>query len=152
MKNVVDWIGMHEEQLWTALQEARHEKPEAIPPEAEPCFHLLCFMVCLSTVFSKEPMVGSDDREKELAEHVWKILMKKTDLPSNAMKLLPRNPTFDFVRREMSVVITNSLFDRIGKWLGVKSYLNWFRGMLNWGNPVHSNSAVPGVANNLPNN
>ena len=135
---------MHQQNLYTALEEARRQNAETIPAETEPCLHLLCFMICLSTVFAEMPNVSTDENATQMAVHVWKKVMKKTDLKCDAIKLIPKESTFDTFAQDMSRTISGNFLIRFGKWLGVDRYLNSIWNLcFNRGNTVGSN---PGKA------
>ena len=120
----MDWIDRHQQNLYAALKEARRQNAGTIPAETVPCLHLLCFMICLSTVFAEMPSVSTDENATQMAVHVWKKVMKKTDLKCDAIKLIPKESTFDTFAKDTSKTISDNFLTRFGKWLGVDRYLN----------------------------
>ena len=101
---------MQEQNLWEGLQETFHEDNIAIAVGSEPCYHLLCYMLCLSAIV-KAATGPSRELQTELATHIWAVLLKNTGTPLSPkqIKFLPKQGFFKPLMTCSSHILSNIL-------------------------------------------
>ena len=115
-----EWVEQHQKTLWTTLQNALSQNDENIATEAEPCLHLLCYMICLCAVLKRLQVVALVNEDRWLVllvEYVWSILLEETSLSCENMKFLPRESFFDKLMKQLGCLSPVTDFTPVWKWI-----------------------------------
>ena len=107
--------------LWDILQKARSQHNETLPEEADPCLHLLCYMVCLCAILKRLDndcdMVDSRKCLRKLVEHVWGVLIKETSLDCKTLKLLSKEGFFDRFMAQLGSLSSKNVLSQLWGWI-----------------------------------